>query len=59
MKLLSDRIQEFIDWLACTDFADWGDEIKREVHMKLIEIMTEPDNANHPTLDEGRSRTKD
>jgi hypothetical protein len=39
-KLLSDRIQEFIDWLeANTDFCDWSDEVKEEVHKQLIVFM--------------------
>lgn len=40
MKLLSDRIQEFIDWLeANTDFSDWDEKIKMEVHKQLITFM--------------------
>lgn len=40
MKLLSDKIQEFIDWLEDnTDFADWDDELKTTVHKKLIVFM--------------------
>lgn len=39
-KLLSDRIQEFIDWLEQnTDFGVWEDEVRMEVHKKLIEFM--------------------
>lgn len=39
-KLLSDRIQEFIDWLeAETDFGSWDDKVKFLVHKKLIEFM--------------------
>jgi len=45
MKLLSDRIQEFIDWLELhTDFADWHPSMKVIVHKKLIEVMTAKDN---------------
>ena len=40
MKLLSDRIQEFIDWLdEMTEFGDWDQKIKDEVHKKLITCM--------------------
>jgi hypothetical protein len=40
MKLLSDRVQEFIDWLEeNTDFGTWEDYIKQEVHKKLIECL--------------------
>jgi hypothetical protein len=39
-KLLSDRIQEFIDWLEeMTEFGDWDQVIKTEVHKKLIVFM--------------------
>ena len=39
-RLLSDRIQEFIDWLESeTDFGLWDDEVRTEVHKKLIEFM--------------------
>lgn len=41
-KLLSDKIQEFIDWLEeMTEFGEWNSKIKIEVQMKLIEIMTQ------------------
>ncbi len=41
-KLLSDKIQEFMDWLELhTDIDSFHPSIKREVHMKLIEIMTQ------------------
>lgn len=41
MKLLSDKVQEFIDWLeAETDFGAWHPRIKTEVHKKLITCMT-------------------
>lgn len=41
-KLLSDQIQEFIDWLELnSDFADWHPSMKKIVQKKLIEIMTE------------------
>lgn len=40
MKLLSDRIQEFIDWLeANTDFSTWDESVKAEVHKMLIVFM--------------------
>jgi len=40
MRLLSDRIQEFIDWLEeMTDFGEWDANIKTEVHKKLITFM--------------------
>lgn len=40
MRLLSDRIQEFIDWLeANTDFGDWDQSVKDEVQRKLIVFM--------------------
>ena len=40
MKLFSDRIQDFIDWLeANTDFNEWDELLKTEVHKKLIEFM--------------------
>ena len=40
MVLLSDKIQEFIDWLNDnTDFSDWHENIKIKVHKKLIECM--------------------
>ena len=39
-KLLSDRIQEFIDWLnEMTEFDEWDEAIKIEVQKKLIEIL--------------------
>jgi len=41
MKLLSNKIQEFIDWLEKeTDFGGWDESVKFEVHKKLIEVMT-------------------
>jgi hypothetical protein len=51
MILLSDRIQEFIDWLeANTDYADWNDELKTLVHRQLIICMisdkTDDTNTN-------------
>lgn len=37
---MSDRIQEFIDWLELnTEFGDWDDDFKNKVHKKLIEFM--------------------
>lgn len=40
LKLLSDRIQEFIDWLEMhTDFADWHPSMKVVVQKKLIDCM--------------------
>lgn len=53
MKLLSDRMQEFIDWLnEMTDFGEWDESIKTEVHKKLITFMIsdevkEPDISPH------------
>ncbi len=42
MKLLSDRIQEFFDWLEeNTEFGDWDEKFKIEIQKKLIEIMTD------------------
>jgi len=36
-KLLTDRIQEFINWLEeNTEFGEWDDKIKHEVHKQLI-----------------------
>lgn len=54
MRLLSDRIQEFIDWLeANTDFCMWDEAVKQSVHKQLIVFMIsdkspteESDNAN-------------
>lgn len=44
MKLLSDKIEEFIEWLKQnTDFGDWHPNIQYETHKKLIEIMTQKD----------------
>jgi hypothetical protein len=40
MRLLSDRIQEFIDWLENnTDFSNWDQSVKTEVHKQLIVFM--------------------
>lgn len=40
MRLLSDRIQEFIDWLKQeTDFGQWDEGTQDWVHKKLIECM--------------------
>lgn len=40
MILLSDRIQEFIDWLVeNTDAGEWDESVITEVHKKLITIM--------------------
>lgn len=40
MKLLSDRIQEFIDWLSeMTEFGEWDETIKTQVHKQLITFM--------------------
>lgn len=49
MRLLSDRIQEFMDWLqAETDFCDWSDDLKTDVHKKLIECMiSDPPEREH------------
>jgi hypothetical protein len=38
--LLSDQIQEFMDWLFInTDFCDWDQELQHQVHKKLIECL--------------------
>lgn len=49
MRLLSDRIQEFIDWLEInTDYMDWDNELKTLVHKKLIEFMiSDPPKREH------------
>ena len=48
MRLLSDRIQEFIDWLEDnTDFGEWDNSVKTEVHKKLIEFMISDPKENH------------
>lgn len=40
MKLLSDRIQEFIDWLEReTEFGEWDQSIRTAVHRALIVFM--------------------
>lgn len=40
MRLLSDRMQEFIDWLKQeTDFGQWDEDTQDWVHKKLIECM--------------------
>ena len=42
VKLLSDRIQDFMDWLEDeTDFCSWDEKIKIEVHKRLIYEMTQ------------------
>ena len=48
-RLLSDRIQEFIDWLSeMTDFGEWDNNLKTEVHKKLIEFMiSDPPKREH------------
>lgn len=53
MRLMSDRIQEFIDWLEKeTDFGVWDEDVRIEVHKKLIEcIISDP----HPVLIEPRT----
>ncbi len=39
-KLLSDRIEEFMDWLEMnTDFSDWDEAVKTQVHKMLITFM--------------------
>ena len=41
-KLLSDKIQEFIDWLEDnTDVGQWDQGTRTWIHKKLIEIMTQ------------------
>jgi len=40
-KLLSDKCEEFIEWLKeMSEFGDWDPKIQIEIHKKLIEIMT-------------------
>jgi hypothetical protein len=40
--LMSDKIENFIQWMELeTDFGNWDDKVRKEVHMKLIEFMTE------------------
>jgi len=40
VKLLSDRIEEFMKWLKEeTDFGDWSPEIQDKVHRMLIVFM--------------------
>jgi hypothetical protein len=40
MRLLSDRVEEFIRWLEDnTDFGNWDEKIKDEVWKKLIVFM--------------------
>jgi hypothetical protein len=40
VRLLSDRMQEFIDWLeANTNFANWPESKKTETHKQLIICM--------------------
>ena len=48
-RLLSDRIQEFIDWLENnTDFGQWDNTLKTDVHKKLIEFMiSDPPKKEH------------
>jgi hypothetical protein len=44
-RLLSDRIQEFMDWLEeMTEFGDWDQKIKTEVHKKLIVCLISDPN---------------
>jgi hypothetical protein len=38
--VMLDKIQEFIDWLEDnTDFGNWDNEVKTQVHRKLIALM--------------------
>lgn len=40
MRLLSDKIAEFISWMELnTDFGSWDPKVKEEVHKKLITCM--------------------
>lgn len=49
MRLLSDRIQEFIDWLVIeTDFGEWDKSVQEKVHKQLIECMIS-DPIQEPT----------
>lgn len=39
--LLSTRIEDFILWLEVeTDFGQWDQKVREQVHKKLIEVMT-------------------
>lgn len=59
MRLLSDRIQEFIDWLEVeTDFEHWDFDVKQMVHKKLIECMISDPHDNTDT-EVGRTRITD
>lgn len=45
---MSDKIQNFIDWLELnTDFSQWDELIKKEVHIKLIEFMISENIKEH------------
>jgi len=47
-KLLSDKIQEFMDWLeANTDVGGWDQGTRIWIHKKLIEILLQPDEKQH------------
>ncbi len=40
MRLLSDRIEEFINWLTInTEYGEWDKSVQDEVHKKLIVCM--------------------
>jgi hypothetical protein len=54
VRLLSDRIQEFIDWLeANTDFGEWDQSVKTEVHKQLIVFMIS--DKQPPTEESGHA----
>lgn len=55
-ELLSDKIQEFIDWLAeNTDFGDWDVKLQDRVHKQLITIMIS-DRTKEREKDQGENR---
>jgi hypothetical protein len=50
MKSPIDRIQEFINWLEeTTDFGEWNQSVKTEVHKALIVFMIS--DSKEPTED--------
>ncbi len=59
MRLLSDRIQEFMDWLEReTDVGQWHDTVKTEIHKKLIECMISDPNKAQQTTDGIRDKSQ-
>lgn len=50
MKLLSEKIEDFIEWMKVwTDFGDWHPNVQDAVHKKLIECMTNEEPAEPRT----------